>query len=89
MALPKEVKREIVAQFGKNEKDTGALEVQIALLTKKIERLSEHFKNFHKDHNSHRGLLIMVGHRRQLLKHLHKESEERYMSCIKALGLRK
>ena len=82
-------KKEIVKDFGKNNKDTGATEVQVALLTKKINELSEHFKIHKKDHHSRRGLLGMINNRRKLLKYLKGKNEEGYQELIKKLGLRK
>ena len=82
-------KKEIVKDFGKSEKNTGSTEVQVALLTKKINYLSEHFKIHKKDHHSRRGLLGMINNRRKLLKYLKGKNEEEYQSLIKKLGLRK
>ena len=82
-------KKEIVKDFGKNTKDTGSTEVQVALLTKKINELSEHFKTHKKDHHSRRGLLGMINNRRKLLKYLKGKNEEGYQELIKKLGLRK
>ena len=82
-------KKEIVKDFGKSEKNTGSTEVQVALLTKKINYLSEHFKIHKKDHHSRRGLLGMINNRRKLLKYLKGKNEEGYQSLIKKLGLRK
>tara|TARA_B100001029_G_C14681158_1_gene244623 strand:- start:266 stop:529 length:264 start_codon:yes stop_codon:yes gene_type:complete len=82
-------KKEIVKDFGKKDKDTGSTEVQVALLTKKINELSEHFKFHKKDHHSRRGLLGMINNRRKLLKYLKGKNEEGYQSLIKKLGLRK
>ena len=82
-------KKEIVKDFGKKDKDTGSTEVQVALLTKKINELSEHFKIHKKDHHSRRGLLGMINNRRKLLKYLKGKNEEGYLSLIKKLGLRK
>ena len=82
-------KKEIVKDFGKNDTDTGATEVQVALLTKKINELSEHFKIHKKDHHSRRGLLGMINNRRKLLKYLKGKNEEGYQELIKKLGLRK
>ena len=82
-------KKEIVKDFGKNNKDTGATEVQVALLTRKINELSEHFKIHKKDHHSRRGLLGMINNRRKLLKYLKGKNEEGYQKLIKKLGLRK
>ena len=82
-------KKEIVKEFGKNNSDTGSTEVQVALLTKKINELSEHFKIHKKDHHSRRGLLGMINNRRKLLKYLKGKNEEGYQELIKKLGLRK
>ena len=82
-------KKDIVKDFGKNNTDTGSTEVQVALLTKKINELSEHFKIHKKDHHSKRGLLGMVNNRRKLLKYLKGKNEEGYQELIKKLGLRK
>ena len=81
--------KEIVKDFGKNDTDTGATEVQVALLTKKINELSEHFKIHKKDHHSRRGLLGMINNRRKLLKYLKGKNEKGYQELIKKLGLRK
>ena len=82
-------KKEIVKDFGKNNIDTGSTEVQVALLTKKINELSEHFKIHKKDHHSRRGLLGMINNRRKLLKYLKGKNEDGYQELIKKLGLRK
>ena len=82
-------KKEIVEGFGKNNTDTGSTEVQVALLTKKINELSEHFKIHKKDHHSRRGLLGMINNRRKLLKYLKGKNEKGYQELIKKLGLRK
>ena len=82
-------KKEIIKDFGKNNTDTGSTEVQVALLTKKINELSEHFKTHKKDHHSRRGLLGMINNRRKLLKYLKGKNEEGYQEIIKKLGLRK
>ena len=82
-------KKEIVKDFGKNNTDTGSTEVQVALLTKKINELSEHFKIHKKDHHSRRGLLGMINNRRKLLKYIKGKNEEGYQELIKKLGLRK
>ena len=79
----------IIKEYGKNEQDTGSPEVQVALLTARINELNEHFKNHPKDHHSRRGLLKMVGQRRNLLAYLKKVDIERYRSLIERLGLRK
>ena len=82
-------KKEIVKEFGKKDTNTGSTEVQVALLTKKINELSEHFKVHKKDHHSRRGLLGMINNRRKLLKYLKGKNQEDYQSLIKKLGLRK
>jgi len=87
--LTKENKVKIVEEFGANASDTGSTEVQIALLTKRIEDLTEHFKSNKKDHASRRGLLKMVGSRRKLLKYLKRKDLEGYRTLIAKLGLRK
>ena len=89
MALNKDEVSSIINKFGKNEKDTGASEVQIALLTERINQLTEHCKQFKKDKSSQRGLLILVGKRRRMLKYIQRTNLEKYRSLIKDLGLRK
>ncbi|MCL2208596.1 MAG: 30S ribosomal protein S15 [Treponema sp.] len=89
MALTKESASQIVAKFGKNEKDTGATEVQIALLTQRINQLTEHCKQFKKDKSGQRGLLILVGKRRRMLKYIQRTNLDGYRKLIKELGLRK
>ncbi len=89
MTISVKEKKDIVLDFGKNEKNTGATEVQVAILTKKINDLSEHFKINKKDHHSKRGLLGMINNRRKLLKYLKNKDESRYTDVIKKLGLRK
>ena len=89
MALTKETVSSIVTRFGRFEKDTGGTEVQIALLTERINQLTEHCKKFKKDKSSQRGLLILVGQRRRLLKYIQRTNLEKYRSLIKELGLRK
>lgn len=84
-----EMKKEIIAKYGKNPEDTGSPEVQIALLTARISDLTEHLKVHKKDHHSRRGLLKMVGQRRGLLAYLKKKDIERYRALIEKLGLRK
>ena len=82
-------KNEIIAKFATHEGDTGSPEVQIALLTERINHLNEHLKEFKKDHHSRRGLLMMVGKRRGLLDYLKANDIARYRAIIEALGLRK
>jgi len=89
MALTKEEVASTITKFGKNEKDTGASEVQIALLTKRINQLTEHCKQFKKDKSGQRGLIILVGKRRRLLKYIQRTDLEKYRALIKELGLRK
>jgi small subunit ribosomal protein S15 len=89
MALHSDRKKEIIAEFGRDENDTGSPEVQIALLTERINTLQDHFATHHQDHHSRRGLLKLVGRRRRLLKYLRKNDVPRYREIIKALGLRK
>jgi small subunit ribosomal protein S15 len=89
MPLTKEKTEEIVKTFGANEKDTGATEVQIALLTKRIDELTEHFKTHAKDTNSRRGLLKLVGQRRRLLNYLKSRDLEKYRALLEKLNLRK
>ena len=84
-----ENKQDIIAKYRVNEKDTGSPEVQIALLTARINHLSAHLKDHPHDHHSRRGLLKMVGKRRNLLKYLTKVDVERYRTIIKELGIRK
>jgi small subunit ribosomal protein S15 len=88
-AITPEEKREIVAQFGKNEDDTGATEVQIALLTRRINHLTDHLREHKHDHHSRRGLLMLVGQRRRFLNYLAKKDLEGYRSLIRELGLRR
>ena len=87
--LLKEEKRELIAAHKTHETDTGSPEVQIAILTKRINDLNEHLKVHKKDHHSRRGLLKMVGHRRNLLNYLMKNDVERYRAIVAKLGLRK
>ena len=82
-------KTEIITKYARHEGDTGSPEVQIAVLTKRINDLTEHLKVHKKDHHSRRGLLMMVGHRRNLLAYLQKVDIERYRSIIARLGIRK
>ena len=89
MATDVKEKKEVIKEFGKKDTDTGSTEVQIALLTKRINELSDHFKVNKKDHHSRRGLLGMVNNRRKLLKYLKGKNETEYLSLIKKLGLRK
>lgn len=87
--MTKEEKLELIKKYGTNEKDSGKSEVQIALLTKRINDLTGHFGIHKKDHHSRRGLLMMVGKRRRLLDYLMKKDIERYRAIIKDLNIRK
>jgi small subunit ribosomal protein S15 len=82
-------KQEVITKFQTHDKDTGSPEVQIALISQRIEGLSEHFKKFGKDHQSRRGLLKLVGQRRKLLVYLKSKNNQRYKKVTKDLGLRK
>lgn len=87
--LSKDRKTEIIDRFKKHEVDTGSPEVQIGILTERINVLTDHLKTHSKDHHSRRGLLKMVGHRRRLLNYLQKQDVERYRTVVKDLGLRR
>ncbi len=89
MAITKSMKQELITKFGKNEKDTGTPEVQIAILTKNINELAEHFGSHKKDHHSRHGLLRMVGKRRSLLDYLVEKDINRYRKIIAELNIRK
>ncbi|MFW5806284.1 MAG: 30S ribosomal protein S15 [Spirochaetota bacterium] len=89
MPLTKEEKAEIVRTHGGSETNTGDTEVQIALLTRRIQQLTEHFKTHKKDHHSRRGLLKLVGQRRRLLRYLHHTDLDKYREVLQKLGLRK
>lgn len=87
--ISKEKKQAIIAEYGRREGDTGSPEVQIAVLTARIQELTAHLQNHPKDHHSRRGLLKMVGQRRGLLDYLKKTDIERYRNLIERLGIRK
>jgi small subunit ribosomal protein S15 len=89
MSLTVEAKREIVQKFGKSDGDTGSPEVQIALLTARINHLTEHLREHKSDHHSRRGLLMLVGQRRRLLNYLQRRHLDGYRSLIQELGLRR
>ncbi len=89
MSLTRDEKQVVIKDFGSKDEDTGSTEVQIALLTKRIEQLTEHFKVNKKDHNSRRGLLKLVGRRRRLLKYLQRTDLEKYREILVKLNLRK
>ncbi len=89
MALVKEKKTEIVSEYKQHDSDTGSPEVQVALLTARINQLTEHLKEHKKDHHSRRGLLMMVGQRRRLLNYLSNKDINRYREVVARLGLRR
>jgi small subunit ribosomal protein S15 len=89
MALDTVHKKGVIEGYKLHEKDTGSPEVQVALLTERIKSLTEHFKKYQKDHNSRRGLLMLVGTRRRLLTYLKEKNLDRYRKLIERLGLRK
>lgn len=89
MALQKDFKQGIISKFKQSENDTGSPEVQIAILTERINQLNEHLKAHKKDHHSRRGLLMMVGQRRGLLNYLKSKNIDRYRDIIEKLNLRK
>ena len=89
MSITKEKKSKLIKEFKINEKDTGSADVQVAILTERIKNLTEHLKEHKKDFGSRRGLLSMVGQRRNLLKYIKNKNENRYSNLIKKLGLRR
>ncbi len=89
MTLTQERKQELVSKFGGGEQDTGKAEVQIALMTERINLLTEHLRVHRKDHHSRRGLLMLVGRRRRLLNYLQRADLDRYRALVSELGLRK
>jgi len=89
MSLSSENKSKIIKEFSRDEKDTGSPEVQVAILTKRITELTDHFEQHKKDHHSRQGLLRMVSKRRKLLDYLKTNDQVRYSSLIKQLGLRR
>jgi small subunit ribosomal protein S15 len=89
MALTKEAKQDLIAKHGRSETDTGSPEVQIAMLTERINQLPEHLRTHKHDHYSRRGLLKLVGRRRRFLNYLQKHDLEGYRALIKELGLRR
>jgi small subunit ribosomal protein S15 len=89
LTLTKEAKQEIFGQHGRTDSDTGSPQVQIALLTRRIEGLTQHLRTHRKDHHSRRGLLKLVGRRRRLLDYLQRKDLEGYRTLIKDLGLRR
>jgi small subunit ribosomal protein S15 len=89
MAITQERKRELTEKFGDSPTDTGKTEVQVALLTDRINDLTEHLREHRKDHHSRRGLLMLVGRRRRLLSYLQRNDLERYRALLRELGLRR
>jgi small subunit ribosomal protein S15 len=89
MTLTQERKAELISKFGDSPQDTGKAEVQVALLTERINQLTEHLRAHKKDHHSRRGLLMLVGRRRRFLNYLQRSDLERYRSLVRELGLRK
>ena len=89
MTLTVEQKQEIVSRHGKDGTDTGSTEVQVALLTARINHLTEHLREHKKDHHSRRGLLMLVGQRRRLLNYLNRRDVDRYRGLVQELGLRR
>ena len=89
MSIEKEKTVDLIKSYGSNEKDSGSADVQIAILTERIKNLTEHLKTHKKDFGSRRGLLSMVGQRRNLLQYIKKKNNDRYQDLIKKLGLRR
>ncbi|HEX3777768.1 MAG TPA: 30S ribosomal protein S15 [Polyangiaceae bacterium] len=89
MAQDADVKKDVISKYRLHESDTGSSEVQVALLSQRIESLTEHFKTHKKDHHSRRGLLKLVGQRRRLLDYLKRSNVERYRTVVSSLNLRK
>ena len=89
MAITQERKQELISRFGDDASDTGKTEVQVALLTERINDLNEHLRDHRKDHHSRRGLLMLVGRRRRLLNYLRDSDLERYRTVLRELGLRR
>ena len=89
MSLTQEKKQELIQKFGRSDGDTGSTEVQIALLTERINELTEHLRSHRKDHHSRRGLLMLVGKRRRLLRYLERADLDRYRQVVSDLGLRR
>jgi len=89
MALAADVKKAVITKYRAHKTDTGSPEVQVAILSQRIQQLTDHFKTHQKDHHSRRGLLSMVARRRRLLKYLKSRNPERYKSLIQSLGIRR
>ncbi|MDQ3572478.1 MAG: 30S ribosomal protein S15 [Actinomycetota bacterium] len=89
MSLTAEKKQELIGKYGRSEGDTGSAEVQVALMTERINQLTEHLRTHKKDHHSRRGLLMLVGQRRRLLRYLQNSDLDRYRQVVSDLGLRR
>ena len=89
MGLTSEKKQELIGKYGRSDGDTGSAEVQVALLTERINELTEHLRSHRKDHHSRRGLLMLVGKRRRLLRYLQRSDLDRYRQVVADLGLRR
>jgi small subunit ribosomal protein S15 len=89
MTLTQERKAELIGKYGRSPNDTGSAEVQVALLTERINELTEHLRGHSKDHHSRRGLLMLVGKRRRLLRYLERSDLERYRALVGELGIRR
>jgi small subunit ribosomal protein S15 len=89
MSLAKEKKTELIGKYGRADGDTGSAEVQVALLTERINELTDHLRSHVKDHHSRRGLLMLVGKRRRMLRYLERTDLERYRALVSELGLRR
>jgi len=89
VALTKEAKQEIITKHGRSATDTGSTQVQVAMLTQRINELTEHLRGHAKDHHSRRGLLMLVGKRRRMLRYLERHDLERYRALVAELGLRR
>jgi small subunit ribosomal protein S15 len=89
LSLDTDKKQELIGKFGRSDGDTGSAEVQVALLTERINELTEHLRTHRKDHHSRRGLLMMVGKRRRLLGYLERSDLDRYRAVVAELGLRR
>ncbi|MFH1709790.1 MAG: 30S ribosomal protein S15 [bacterium] len=87
--MKKEKKTELIIKFRRKESDTGSPEVQIAILTERINKLLSHLKENRKDHHSRRGLLMLVGHRKRLMNYLHRKDIKKYSTLVSSLGLKK
>tara|TARA_B100001750_G_C14967495_1_gene331327 strand:+ start:229 stop:498 length:270 start_codon:yes stop_codon:yes gene_type:complete len=88
MSIEKKIKKEIISNFSKNENDTGSVEVQIAIFSKRIENLTNHLKTHKHDNHTRRGLIAIVGKRKRLLSYLSKKNNQKYQDLVKKIGLR-